>query len=470
MRKTKIVATLGPATEDPATIRALIEAGVDVFRLNLAHGAREGHAARIRRVRDLSPDPAIGPAVLADLQGPKLRLGSFEAGAVTLGAGAEFALTTLPVAGSAAVASVNYEGFARDVRPGDTVLLADGAVTLRVESTDGVTVRCRVLSGGRISDRKGINLPGARLNLPALTEKDLADLRAIVAAGADLVSLSFVRRASDVVALRRRLEELGARLPIVAKIEKPEALEHLEEILEQADGVMVARGDLGVELALEKVPHAQKRILREARRRARFAITATQMLESMVENPYPTRAEVSDVANAIYDGTDAVMLSAETSVGRYPVEAVRMMARIAGETELTLHKQGPAGEGPPPSSDAQILAEIAIRAARGAGVAAVAVFTVSGSTARLLAAHRPPVPIYAFTPEPALARQLAPVFGVRVVLAPMLGSVDEMLACLDRTLLERGWLQPGQRVVFVAGQPLGRPGTTNLMKLHVLGS
>ena len=469
MRKTKIVATLGPASEDPATIRALIGAGADVFRINLAHGTAEEHVARIRRVRELSPDPAIGPAVLADLQGPKLRLGSFEAGAVTLEAGAEFALTTLPVAGSAAVASVNYEGFARDVRPGDTVLLADGAVTLRVESTDGVTVRCRVLSGGRISDRKGINLPGARLNLPALTEKDLADLRAIVAAGADLVSLSFVRRASDVVALRQRLEELGARLPIVAKIEKPEALEHLEEILEQADGVMVARGDLGVELALEKVPHAQKRILREARRRARFAITATQMLESMVENPYPTRAEVSDVANAIYDGTDAVMLSAETSVGRYPVEAVRMMARIAAETEQTLGEQGPAGEAPPPSTDALILAGSAIAAARHARAAAIAVFTVSGSTARLLAAHRPPVPIYAFTSEPALARQLAPVFGVRVVLAPMLGSVDEMLACLDRTLLERGWLQPGQRVVFVAGQPLGRPGTTNLMKLHVLG-
>ena len=470
MRKTKIVATLGPASEDPATIRALIGAGADVFRINLAHGTAEEHVARIRRVRELSPDPAIGPAVLADLQGPKLRLGSFETGAVTLEAGVEFALTTLPVAGSAAVASVNYEGFARDVRPGDTVLLADGAVTLRVESTDGVTVRCRVLSGGRISDRKGINLPGARLNLPALTEKDLADLRAIVVAGADLVSLSFVRRASDVVALRQRLEELGARLPIVAKIEKPEALEHLEEILEQADGVMVARGDLGVELALEKVPHAQKRILREARRRARFAITATQMLESMVENPYPTRAEVSDVANAIYDGTDAVMLSAETSVGRYPVEAVRMMARIAAETEQTLGEQGPAGEAPPPSTDALILAGSAIAAARHARVAAIAVFTVSGSTARLLAAHRPPVPIYAFTSEPALARQLAPVFGVRVVLAPMLGSVDEMLACLDRTLLERGWLQPGQRVVFVAGQPLGRPGTTNLMKLHVLGS
>jgi len=470
VRKTKIVATLGPASEDPATIRALIGAGADVFRINLAHGTAEEHVARIRRVRELSPDPAIGPAVLADLQGPKLRLGSFETGAVTLEAGVEFALTTLPVAGSAAVASVNYEGFARDVRPGDTVLLADGAVTLRVESTDGVTVRCRVLSGGRISDRKGINLPGARLNLPALTEKDLADLRAIVVAGADLVSLSFVRRASDVVALRQRLEELGARLPIVAKIEKPEALEHLEEILEQADGVMVARGDLGVELALEKVPHAQKRILREARRRARFAITATQMLESMVENPYPTRAEVSDVANAIYDGTDAVMLSAETSVGRYPVEAVRMMARIAAETEQTLGEQGPAGEAPPPSTDALILAGSAIAAARHARVAAIAVFTVSGSTARLLAAHRPPVPIYAFTSEPALARQLAPVFGVRVVLAPMLGSVDEMLACLDRTLLERGWLQPGQRVVFVAGQPLGRPGTTNLMKLHVLGS
>ncbi|MGB9612546.1 MAG: pyruvate kinase, partial [Bryobacteraceae bacterium] len=332
MRCTKIVATLGPASEDPAMIRALIEAGVNVFRLNMAHGSRQEQQERIRRIRQLSPEPAVAPAILADLQGPKLRLGTFREGSATLEDGAEFVLTTEPVEGTAAGASINYEGFALDVQPGDTVLLADGAVTLRVESSDGVRVRCRVVSGGQISDRKGVNLPGARLRLPALTGKDLEDLAMAIQAGVDLIGLSFVRQAADVRQLRSRLKEHGASLPIVAKIEKPEALELLEEILDEADGVMVARGDLGVELALEKVPYAQKRILREARRRARFAITATQMLESMVENPYPTRAEVSDVANAIYDGTDAVMLSAETSVGRHPVEAARMMARIAIET------------------------------------------------------------------------------------------------------------------------------------------
>lgn len=469
MPNTKIVATLGPASESPAVIRALIEAGVDVFRLNMAHGARQEHAARIRLIRELSPDPALRPAVLADLQGPKLRLGVFRGGGAVLETGASFTLTTRAVEGTALSASVNYEGFAREVRPGDAVLLADGSVALRVESTDGVAVQCRVVSGGRVSDRKGVNVPGARLSLSALTQKDLDDLHMAVAAGADLIGLSFVRSAADVRHLKQRLQALGAPLPVVAKIEKPEALEDLEGILDAADGVMVARGDLGVELALEKVPAAQKRIIREARRRARFAITATQMLESMVENPHPTRAEVSDVANAIYDGTDAVMLSAETSIGRHPVEAVEMMARIAAEAERDPARERPPGEGPPPDSDARVVAEAAIRAVRAACGAAIAVFTVSGSTARILAAHRPPVPIYGFTPDAGLARQLAPVFGIRALLTPPLSTVDEMLAYLDRTLTGQGLLARGQRVVFVAGQPLGRPGATNLIKLHQLG-
>lgn len=470
MPGTKIVATLGPASDNPATVRALIEAGVDVFRLNMAHGAREEHAARIRLIRELSPAGGLRPAILADLQGPKLRLGAFRGGGAVLETGALFTLTTEPVEGTGERASVNYEAFARDVKAGDTVLLADGAVTLRVESTDGVAARCRVISGGYVSDRKGVNVPGARLRLDALTEKDLDDLSMAIGAGADLIGLSFVRGAGDVRQLRRHLESQGVRVPVVAKIEKPEALEDLEGILDAADGVMVARGDLGVELALEKVPAAQKRIIREARRRARFVITATQMLESMVENPYPTRAEVSDVANAIYDGTDAVMLSAETSIGKHPVEAVRMMARIAAQTEQDLSQLGPPGEGPPPDSDARVVAEAAIRAARCASVAAIAVFTVSGSTARILAAHRPVVPIYAFTPDAALARQLAPVFAVRPLLTPPMSTVDDMLAYLDKTLPAEGLLARGQRVVFVAGQPLGRPGTTNLMKLHTLGS
>ncbi|MCS7315004.1 MAG: pyruvate kinase, partial [Bryobacteraceae bacterium] len=290
MPNTKIVATLGPASGSPETIRALIEAGVDVFRLNMAHGSREEHAARIRLIRKLSPDPPLRPAILADLQGPKLRLGAFRGGQAVLETGAEFLLSTEPVEGTSHAASVNYQGFARDVQPGDTVLLADGAVTLRVESTDGVTARCRVVAGGKISDRKGVNVPGARLSLSALTEKDLADLRMATQAAVDLVGLSFVRSAADIAHLREQMDALGCRLPVVAKIEKPEALQELDAILEAADGVMVARGDLGVEMALEKVPAAQKRIIRETRRRARFVITATQMLESMVEHPFPTRA------------------------------------------------------------------------------------------------------------------------------------------------------------------------------------
>ncbi len=469
MPNTKIVATLGPASDNSAIISALIEAGVDVFRLNMAHGSREEQAARVRLIRELSPSPGLRPAILADLQGPKLRLGVFRGGSALLQTGAPFTLTTRTLEGTAERASVNWQGFARDVRPGDTVLLVDGAVRLRVETTDGVEVRCRVESGGAVSDRKGVNVPGARLNLPALTEKDLEDLLAVTRAGADLIGLSFVRSAADVRRLREHLEAIGVRLPVVAKIEKPEALEELEAILAEADGVMVARGDLGVELALEKVPGAQKRIIREARRRARFVITATQMLESMVDKPYPTRAEVSDVANAIYDGSDAVMLSAETSIGRYPVEAVRVAARIAAQTEHDLGRERPPGQGPSPDSDAGVVAEAAIRAALDARAAAIVVFTVSGSTARLLAAHRPPVPIYAFTPEPAPARQLAPVFGARPLPAPLMSTVDDMLTFVDRTLTAGGLLTPGQRVVFVAGQPLGRAGATNLMKLHQVG-
>ncbi len=466
---TKIVATLGPASDGPDIIGGLMEAGVDVFRLNAAHGSPEDHRLRIQRVRELSPDPEVRPAILVDLQGPKIRLGVFESGSATLATGSDFVITTEPVLGTAQRASTNYPGFARDVRPGDHVLLADGSVELRVLETDGVAVRCRVVSGGPVWDRKGINVPGVRLAVGSLTDKDLKDLQLAVSAGVDLVGLSFVRTAEDVRALRRRMEALGARRPIVAKIEKPEAWQNLDAILEEADGLMVARGDLGVELALEKVPFVQKAVIQRARRLGRFVITATQMLESMVQNPFPTRAEVSDVANAIYDGSDAVMLSAETSVGHYPLEAARMMARIIAETESTLGNWEPPGSAPAPVSDAPILADAAIRVARCSSAAAVAVFTVSGATARLVAAHRPRVPIYAFTPQAAVARQLTPVYGVEPILTPPMTSTDQMVAYLDRALLERG-ASAGARVVFVAGQPLGRPGITNLLKLHVIGS
>ena len=466
MPNAKIVATLGPST-DPV-LPELLSAGVDVFRLNASHGTQAEHGARIEAVRHAAAAAGVWPAVLLDLQGPKIRLGTFEGGGCVLSTGAEFSITTNAVAGTCQAASTSYAGFAHDVRPGDRVLLADGTVELEALGSDGTSVHFRVRSGGPIGDHKGINLPGVPLSIPSLTEKDLADLEFGLGAGVDLLALSFVRTADDVRNLRGRLGSHSAR--IVAKIEKPEAWENIESILDAADGVMVARGDLGVEMALEKVPRIQKSIIRRARRKGRFVITATQMLESMIEHPTPTRAEVSDVANAIYDGSDAVMLSAETSVGRYPVEAVEVMARIAAETEDSMRARGyqdPPG-GPNPSN-AEIVADAAYHAAREAKVAAIVVFTASGSSARLISRYRPPVCIYAMTPHEVVARQLAVNYGVTPVLAPDLSSTDEMLAQMDRLLVGKGYLKAGEPVVFVAGQPVGRPGTTNLMKLHRIG-
>ncbi|MCU1234640.1 MAG: pyruvate kinase, partial [Candidatus Solibacter sp.] len=372
------------------------------------------------------------------------------------------------VMGTAERASTGYLRFAQDVKPGDRILLADGTIELVAIETDGVSVQTRVVNGGRISDHKGINLPGVQVSIPSLTEKDLADLHFGLTAGVDIVALSFVRTAEDVRQLRDRLG--GRPISIVAKIEKPEGYDNIESILDVTDGVMVARGDLGVEISLERVPRIQKSIIRRARRKGRFVITATQMLESMIENPRPTRAEVSDVANAIYDGTDAVMLSAETSVGKYPVEAVRFMAKIAAESEDSIRKKGyqdPPHQ--PQPSNAEILADAAHHAARDSGAAAIVVFSSRGSSARLVSRYRPPVGVFAITPHDTTARQLSVSYGVTPLLAPDVSSTDEMLTQMDRVLIEGGYLQKGQLVVFVAGQPVGRPGTTNLMKLHRLG-
>lgn len=340
MRNTKIVATLGPASDSEETIRALIEAGVDVFRLNASHGSQAEHGERIRKVRAITKALGVEAGILLDLQGPKIRLGKFQSGGAVLRQGDWFTLTTEEVLGNAERASVSYARLAEEVRPNDRILLADGAVELQVVDSSGTAIRCRVVRGGAIADRKGVNLPGVAIQAPALTKKDMADLRFGIEAGVDMIALSFVRRREDVVRLRLFLEEAEAELPVIAKIEKPEGWQNFDEILEESDGVMVARGDLGVEMALERVPFIQKAIIERARRRGRFVITATQMLESMVDSAVPTRAEVSDVANAIYDGTDAVMLSAETSAGRYPVEAARWMARIAEETDSRLKGRG----------------------------------------------------------------------------------------------------------------------------------
>ncbi|HXG33548.1 MAG TPA: pyruvate kinase [Bryobacteraceae bacterium] len=470
MRNTKIVATLGPASDTPEQIRLLIQAGADVFRLNASHGTLEEHRRRAAAVRQVASSLGMHAGVLLDLQGPKIRLGEFEGGLCRLETGARFTLTTEPVLGDAERASISYPLLPREVRPGDRILLADGAVELRVLSTGPDSVYTEVVSGGLVGDRKGVNLPRVPLSLPSLTPKDLADLELARDPGVDIVALSFVRRPEDVRSLRDELEKRGLDLPVVAKIEKPEAWDNLEAILAEAHGVMVARGDLGVEMELEKVPFIQKAIIERARARGRYVITATQMLESMVENPLPTRAEVSDVANAIYDGTDALMLSAETSVGKYPVEAVRMMARIAAETDFAVSSRGlqEPPHGPNPSY-AEIVADAAHEAAHDAHVAAIVVFTATGFSARLIARYRPGVPIYAFTPSEAVARRLSPVYGVRPILAPDVPSTDDMLALMDRVLVERNLVRPGDGVVFVAGQPIGRAGTTNLLKLHRIG-
>ncbi len=471
MSTTKIVATLGPSSRTPDVLRQLIRAGADVFRINASHANKDDIGPLVQTVRAAAEELNANIGILLDLQGPKIRLGSFENGGCTLETGATFTITTEQITGNCERASTVYTEFAKDVKEGDRVLIADGSVELRALSSDGVSVKHEVVTGGPISDRKGINLPGVQVSTPSLTKKDMADLRAGIDAGVDFVALSFVRRREDVLRLRHFIEEYDSSVQIVSKIEKPEAWENFEAILEESDGVMVARGDLGVELALEKVPAIQKAIIRGARRRGKFVITATQMLESMIQNPFPTRAEVSDVANAIYDGTDAIMLSAETSAGKYPVETVTMMDRIASESDEAIRRAGFRPE-PAPSgnlTEPQIIAHLAFESAQMVKAAAIAVFSSSGGSGRLVASFRPPVPVYVFTHSQEVARQLSIVYGVRPLVVPQAESTDVMLKQVDRALSERRSLKPKDCVVFVAGQPIGRKGTTNLIKLHRVG-
>jgi pyruvate kinase len=470
MRATKIVATLGPSTDPDSVMRSLFEAGVDVFRLNASHGTQDDHARRIKMVRDLSLEFGCHAGILLDLQGPKIRLGTFKNGPHYLKDDAIFTITTVPTEGTEEISFTTYPEFARDVKPGDPVLLADGTVQLRVIESDGVAARCLVVSGGMINDRKGINLPGVQISTPSMSKKDIADAHFGIEHGVDFFALSFVRQARDILRLRHLLEERDAKQPIVAKIEKPEAWQNLDSILDECDGVMVARGDLGVEMALEKVPAIQKTIIEKARARGKFAITATQMLESMIENPLPTRAEVSDVANAIHDGTSAVMLSAETSAGKHPIDAVRVMGRIAVETEAAIKSKGfPDKWNKEDCGIPEIIADAAYHCARTAGVVALAVGTSSGSSARLLARYRPPVPIYAFTHDENVARQMSVIYGVRGIHCAAFTSTDTMLQMMETALLENKFATPGEKIVFVAGQPVGLRGSTNMLKLHCIG-
>ncbi len=469
MPNTKIVATLGPASQSPETVRQLLEAGVDVFRLNASHGNNEFRAQIIKHVREISADLGIHTGILLDLQGPKIRLGIFEESQCRLKTGDPFTITTQEVTGNNVLASTTYSDFANDVKVGDRILLNDGAVELRAMSNDGTAVKCEVISGGPIGDRKGINLPGVNVSAPSLTKKDLTDLHFGIDQQVDFIALSFVRTANDILRLKFVLEEREAKIPIVAKIEKPQAVQNLDAILKETHGVMVARGDLGIEVALEKVPFIQKNIIRKTRVMNKFVITATQMLESMMENAHPTRAEVSDVANAIYDGTDAVMLSGETAAGRYPVNAAAIMRRIAAEVEVSLKQRGfrdlAMNEDPTTS---EIIAESAFRAAKISGAKAIVVFSSSGYIARCVARYRPPVPIYAFTPSERSARQMALIFGVTALVAEDVFSTDAMINQLEEVLKENNFVETGDRVVFTSGQPIGVSGSTNMLMLHVI--
>ena len=466
-RRALIVCTLGPATRSPEQVRALVEAGMDVARLNFSHGTHDDHRAMFDAVRDVGTATGRAVAVLADLQGPKIRLGRFAGGTATLEPGRELVLTTEDVLGTAARASTTYAALPHDLKPGDRVLLDDGAVTLEVLSTRGNEVRTRVVEGGVVSDHKGINLPGVAVSEPALTAKDLEDLRFALELGADLVALSFVRDPADADAARRAMDLAGARVPLIAKLEKPEAVANLEAILGAFDGAMVARGDLGVEMPLEQVPLTQRRAVRLARERGKPVIVATQMLESMIHKPRPTRAEVSDVASAVLEGVDAVMLSGETSVGAHAIEATATMARIVvtAETEGLVELPLVARSASPQDA----IAQAAARTAADLGACALVAFSVSGATARSLARCRPSIPLLAFTPHEATRRQLALVWGVECFVMPHASDTDRMIAQVDRAVIEGGRGRVGDSVVIVAGTPPGVIGSTNTIRVHRLG-
>ncbi len=466
MRRTKIVCTIGPATRSPEMLAALLEAGMDVARLNFSHGVPEDHAQAIDLLRDLAARRGQAVAILQDLQGPKIRLGTFQGGRALLQKGAEFAITTRPVQGTARLAGTTYERLAQDVKPGDRILVADGLIELTVLEVEGDTVRCRVVTGGEVGDHKGMNLPGVAVSTGSLTAKDREDLRFGIAHGVDAVAVSFVRGPADVLDVKKLINETGADTPVIAKLEKPEAIQRLDEILAVSDGVMVARGDLGVELPLEEVPVVQKAIIRRAREHAIPVITATQMLESMVANPRPTRAEASDVANAIFDGTDAVMLSAETAAGQHPVEAVRVMARIATEAEQALPEYAAKATIQRASTFPDVISEAACRAASEVRARAIVAFTQSGFTARLLAKYRPEVPILALSPSEAVRRRLCFHWGVVPKTIRSIQHTDELAEEIEALLLQEGAVQVGDALVIVAGAPLWVRGTTNLIRLH----
>ena len=469
MRRAKIVCTLGPATATPEIIAALVNAGMNVARLNLSHGDHAVHTKSYELVRAASKASGLGVGILADLQGPKIRLAKFAAGPVSLVQGESFTIATRDVMGDATICGTTYSGLPGDCKIGDRILIDDGKVGLEVIEVTADSVITKVTEAGIVSDNKGINLPGVAVSVPALSEKDIADLRWALRQGVDLIALSFVRNASDIQDVHAVMAEEGRRVPVIAKIEKPQAVANLAEIIEAFDGIMIARGDLGVELPLEQVPMVQKRAIALARAATKPVIVATQMLESMITASRPTRAEASDVANAVLDGADALMLSGETSVGVDPVHVVDTMSRIISHIESEALETLPKLADDAHGATAKAISMAAVEVAKHVGAVSIVAFTETGSSARLVARHRSPTNLLAFTPNENVLNQLSLVWGIQTFLAPGVTHTDEMVAQLDRVLLKLGIFKLHDPIVVIAGVPPGIPGSTNGMRVHQLG-
>jgi pyruvate kinase len=465
-KRTKIIATIGPASSSPAIIAKLIRAGMDAARLNFSHGDRKDHVNRIRLIRREADRAGKQIAIIQDLQGPKLRVGAVEHDAITLKRGDSLTLTIKKVLGTSRMVSITYPRLIKDLKIGDTVLLDDGRLALRVSRKNAQSLVCKVARGGVLKSHKGVNLPGTYLSLPSLSLKDKNDLRFGVKQGVDYVALSFVRSAADILHTRRFIQSLRANIPIIAKIEKPEAIENLDEIIRSADGVMVARGDLGVEMSPEQVPLLQKKIIEACNCIEKPVITATQMLESMIEDPQPTRAEASDVANAILDGTDCVMLSGETAVGKHPVQAVAVMAKIAIEAETSVRPRRPNTDLSGPDES---VAHASCRAAEEQHARAIVTFTQSGSTALLVSKHRPRMSVIAPTPFEQVARKISLYWGVTPVILKTKKTTDDMITSVERVMLKKKLARLHDLIVITAGVPIGVAGSTNMLKIHRIG-
>ena len=468
MRRAKIVCTMGPAVESPEKVRELIAAGMNMARLNLSHGGYEEHQSRLNEVRAAAKEAGKPVAILVDLQGPKIRLARFKDGPHDLARGDIFTITTDEVEGTKDRVGTTYKGLPGDCKPGDRILIDDGKVTVEVTEVKGNDVVTKVIEPGAVSNNKGINLPGVAVSVPALSEKDKEDLRWGLNAGADFIALSFVRSAEDIVDVHQIMDEVGICVPVIAKIEKPQAVANLQEIVNAFDGIMVARGDLGVELPIEEVPLVQKHCIELAREAAKPVIVATQMLDSMITNSRPTRAEATDCANAVLDGADALMLSGETSVGEFAIEAVQTMARIISHTEEGgMDMIRPMKSAPKTKGGAITKAATEVGAIVGAKY--LVTFTQSGDSARRTARLRSPIPILAFTPEVGTYNRMALDWGVEPEITPMVKHTDEMVMQADALLLKSGRCVAGELVVIVAGSPPGIPGSTNAMRVHRVG-